>query len=111
MFYRRKFYIVKSDFLDRFNQLFIEINLPNQMKYGSKLVGRFMKDNNNGTWEVFAIWEYLSEEDYQKIESLIRSDKSHIEQIKKWYDENGGKEYIFREKILEVRNEKIISTI
>ena len=38
MFYRRKFYIVKNDFVEKFNEHFDKTNLPNQLKYGARLV-------------------------------------------------------------------------
>ncbi|MZE90161.1 cytoplasmic protein, partial [Bacillus anthracis] len=52
MFYRRKYYIVKNEFVEIFNGHFNNTNLPNQLKYGSRLIGRWMKDNKNGTTEV-----------------------------------------------------------
>lgn len=58
MFYRRKYYVVKNEFIEIFNDHFNDTNLPNQIKHGSRLIGRWMKDNNDGTTEVFAIWEY-----------------------------------------------------
>ncbi|MDR0288409.1 MAG: hypothetical protein LBI03_11985 [Clostridiales bacterium] len=57
MFYRRKSYIVKADFITVFNRLFTEINLPNQTKYGSKFVGRWRKDNGNGTLKCSCLGE------------------------------------------------------
>ncbi len=47
MFYRRKSYIVKSDFVEVFNKHFNETNLPNQLKRGAKLVGRWMHQNDD----------------------------------------------------------------
>ena len=35
MFYRRKYYIVKNEFVEIFNEHFNNTNLPNQLKYGS----------------------------------------------------------------------------
>ncbi len=49
MFYRRKYYIVKNEFIEIFNEHFNKTNLPNQLKHGSRLIGRWMKDNKNGT--------------------------------------------------------------
>lgn len=111
MFYRRKFYIVKKEFVDIFNAHFNHTNLPNQLKHGSRLVGRWMKDNNDETVEIFAIWEYDSYEDYIEIESKIRSDEAHVQRIKDWYDKNGGKDYVYKAYILEVRNEALESTV
>ena len=42
MFYRRKYYVVNNDFVEVFNKHFVENNLPNQLKHGAKLVGRWM---------------------------------------------------------------------
>lgn len=78
MFYRRKYYIVKNEFVEIFNEYFNNTNLPNQLRYGSRVIGRWMKDNKNGTTEVFAIWEYDSYEQYKEIESKIRNDEKYI---------------------------------
>ncbi|WP_020061847.1 NIPSNAP family protein [Bacillus sp. 123MFChir2] len=111
MFYRRKFYIVKSEFVEIFNTHFNETNLPNQLKCGSRLIGRWMKDNGDGTAEVFAIWEYDSYEDYVEIESKIRSDQAHLKRIHDWYEKHGGRERVLKEYILEMRNEALESTV
>ena len=111
MFYRRKFYTVKNDFVEKFNELFNKTNLPNQLKHGTRLIGRWMKDNKDGTFEVFAICEYDSYEDYIAIEEKIRSDRDHVQRIKDWYEKNGGRDYIYNEYILEVRNEELVSTV
>ncbi|WP_374055727.1 NIPSNAP family protein [Rossellomorea sp. FM04394] len=111
MFYRRKFYTVKKEFVDIFNDLFNNINLPNQLKHGSRLIGRWMKDNEDGTVEIFAIWEYASYEDYVEIENTIRSDEAHVNRIKNWYEKNGGRDYVYKEFILEMRNEAMESTV
>lgn len=111
MFFRRKHYIVKSEFSETLNTHFINTNLPNQLKHGSRLIGRWMKANNDNTTEIFAIWEYDSYENYLKIENSIRADEEHVARIKKWYAQNGGKEYVLKEYILEVKNEAIESTL
>jgi hypothetical protein len=111
MVYRRKFYIVKSDFVEEFNALFNHTNLPNQLKHGARLVGRWMKDNGNDTFEIFAIWEYDSYEGYLEIESNVRSDMPHVQRVKDWYEIHGGKEHILKNYILEVRNEVLESTV
>jgi hypothetical protein len=110
VFYRRKFYIVKNEFVDTFNRLFNEINLPNQLKHGARLTGRWMLPHTETTSEVFAIWEYDSYEDYIKIENHVRSDKEHLQRIQNWYEEHGGKEYVQKQYFVEVRNEKLKST-
>ena len=111
MFYRRKFYIVKKEFVEHLNQLFNEINLPNQLKNGSRLVGRWMLDVQEGNVEIFAIWEYDSYEDYMRIESTIRKDPKHVACIKNWYDEHGGKEYVQQTYFVQVKNEALTCTV
>ncbi|RSD22520.1 NIPSNAP family protein [Mesobacillus subterraneus] len=111
MFYRRKFYIVKNDFVETFNKLFNEINLPNQLKHGARLTGRWMLPHSEGMTEIFAIWEYDSYEEYLEIENNVRSDGPHVNRIKNWYEQHGGREHVHREYLLEVRNEKLQSTV
>lgn len=111
MFYRRKYYIVKNEFIEVFNDHFNNTNLPNQLKYGSRLIGRWMKDHNDGTTEVFAIWEYDSYEDYVEVETKIRNDETHIKKIHDWYEKYGGREYVLREYIIEMKNEELVCTV
>ncbi|MBT2662989.1 NIPSNAP family protein [Bacillus sp. ISL-45] len=111
MFYRRKFYLVKNDFVEPFNKLFTEINLPNQLKHGARLTGRWMLPHDDDTTEIFAIWEYDSYENYIEIENKVSCDQEHLQRIKNWYEENGGKEYIQKQYFLEARNEKLLSTV
>jgi hypothetical protein len=111
LFYRRKFYIVKNDFVEPFNKLFTEINMPNQLKHGARLIGRWMLPHDGATTEIFAIWEYDSYEDYVSIENKIRSDSEHVKRIQNWYEEHGGRDYVHKEYFVEVRNEKLKSTV
>lgn len=111
LFYRRKFYIVKNDFVEILNTHFNETNLPNQIKHGARLLGRWMTPMNNSTTEIFAIWEYDSFEKYEEIEANVRNDSEHLKRISNWYEKNGGRDYVYKEYILEVRNEQLISTI
>ncbi|WP_100012979.1 NIPSNAP family protein [Lentibacillus sediminis] len=111
MFHRRKSYLIKSEFAETLNEHFNKTNLPNQVKHGSRLIGRWMKDNKDGTTEIFAIWEYDSYEDYLDIESAIRNDSAHVARVKTWYDQHGGREFVLKEYMLEVKNEVIESTI
>ncbi|PFW54784.1 cytoplasmic protein [Bacillus cereus] len=111
MFYRRKYYIVKNEFIEIFNEHFNNTNLPNQLKHGARLIGRWMKDNNDGTTEIFAIWEYNNYEQNKEIESKIRSDEKHVKRIHDWYEKYGGKEYVLKEYIVEVKNEELVCTI
>ncbi|PFZ42311.1 cytoplasmic protein [Bacillus wiedmannii] len=111
MFYRRKYYIVKNEFVETFNEHFNTMNLPNQLKHGSRLIGRWMKDNNDGTTEIFAIWEYDSYDQYKDIESKIRNDKIHVNRIHDWYEKHGGREYVLQKYILELKNEELVCTV
>lgn len=111
MFYRRKYYIVKNDFVEKFNEHFNKTNLPNQLKYGARLVGRWMKDNKDNTTEIFAIWEYDSYDDYVRIENNIKGDIVHVKRIKEWYEKNGGRDHVLTEYILDVKNEALVSTL
>lgn len=110
MFYRRKFYRVKCEFVEALNAHFNRTNLPNQLKHGARLVGRWMRDNQDDTFEIFAIWEYDSYEDYVKIETNIRNDQAHVQRVMDWYENHGGKEHVLSQYILEVRNEVLEST-
>ncbi len=111
MFYRRKYYVVKNEFVDKFNNHFNETNLPNQLSHGSRLIGRWMKANDDHTTEIFAIWEYDHYEAYIEIENNIKADINHVNKIKTWYEENGGRENVFSKYILQVKNEELISTV
>jgi hypothetical protein len=111
MFYRRKYYIVKNHFVEEFNKLFNEINLPNQLKHGSRLIGRWMMPLDNNETEIFAIWEYDSKADYEKIEKAIRSDAAHVNRINNWFEERGGRDHLNGTAFVEVRNEEIFSTL
>lgn len=111
MFYRRKSYIVQSSFVDIFNDHFNKTNLLNQLKHGARLIGRWMKPNDNDTTEIFAIWEHDSYKDYEHVEASVRSDEPHKQRIRDWYEKLGGREHVFKEYILEVRNEAIESTV
>ncbi|MFL0403298.1 cytoplasmic protein [Bacillus nitratireducens] len=99
MFYRRKYYIVKNEFIEIFNEHFNTTNLPNQLKHGSRLIGRWMKDNND------------SYDEYKEIESKIRSDEKHVKRIHDWYEKHGGREYVLQKYILELKNEGLVCTV
>ncbi|MFC3702858.1 NIPSNAP family protein [Reinekea marina] len=111
MFYRRKYYIVANQYLDEFNKLFNEVNLPNQLKHGTRIVGRWMLPLDENRVEVFAIWEYDSKDEYERIEANIRSDETHVQRIADWYKSKGGRDIVHRDWFLEVRNEEIYSTV
>jgi NIPSNAP len=111
MFYRRKYYVIKKEFIEIFNDHFNDTNLPNQLKHGSRLVGRWMKDNGDDTVEIFAIWEYDSYEEYVRIETNVRNDEAHLQRIQGWYEKHGGRAHVLREYIVEMRNEALVSTV
>ncbi|KMK77577.1 NIPSNAP family protein [Alkalihalobacillus pseudalcaliphilus] len=111
MFYRRKYYVVKNNYVDVLNLHFEETNLPNQLKHGAKLVGRWMLPYDEDTTEIFAIWEYDSYEQYQKIEQNIRADRLHNDKVKNWYESYGGREHVMKEYIPTSRNEMIETTL
>ncbi|MFT4413822.1 NIPSNAP family protein [Fredinandcohnia humi] len=58
MIYRTKMYHVDPSILDHFNHHFNNTLLPTQLKYGARLVGRWMTKANSDFIEVLAIWEY-----------------------------------------------------
>lgn len=70
-----------------------------------------MKPNDDHTTEIFAIWEYDNYEAYIEIETKIKADIKHVNKIKKWYEENGGRENVLTKYILQVKNEELISTV
>ncbi|KAA0549980.1 hypothetical protein FZW96_01115 [Bacillus sp. BGMRC 2118] len=92
MVYRRKKYIVDDSIVEDFNLHFNRTLLPTQLKYGSRLVGRWMTKVNDGKVEIFAIWEYDSYTAYEEIEMKVRSDVAHVERVQKWYEKMGGRE-------------------
>jgi len=110
LFYRRKYYTVKNEFVETFNTHFNENNLPNQLKHGARLIGRWMVTKDETT-EIFAIWEYDSFEKYKDIESNVRGDQAHVKRIENWYDRHGGRDYVHNNYLVEVRNEQLLDTV
>ncbi|WP_248139011.1 hypothetical protein [Bacillus infantis] len=55
MIYRRKSYKVDESIVEDFNLHFNQTLLPAQLKYGSRLVGRWMGQPAEGAVEIFAI--------------------------------------------------------
>lgn len=103
--------MIKNEFVEIFNAHFNDTNLPNQLKHGARLVGRWMAPKEDTTTEVFAIWEYDSLEKYKEIEANVRNDREHVQRIMEWYDMHGGREYVFKKYLIEIRDEPIISTL
>jgi hypothetical protein len=110
MFYRRKTYKIKAKWIKEFNKLFNEILLPTQLKYGARLVGRWMTEEKDGVIEVFAIWEYDSQDQYEAIENKIRADAEHVKRVQNRFDEIGRENLkdFFAE---EIKQEFITSTV
>ncbi|MFM9282170.1 NIPSNAP family protein [Paenibacillus jiagnxiensis] len=89
MIYRRKTYIISPQMLHEFNEHFNQTLLPAQQKYGARLVGRWETEVKDDQVEVFAIWEYDSYENYERIETQVRSDEEHVKRVQAWYDKIG----------------------
>ncbi|MBO9128103.1 NIPSNAP family protein [Bacillus sp. 165] len=70
MIYRRRTYSVVTEKVHLFHEFFHTYLLPNQLKNGAKLVGRW-------TNEVTALWQYDSMEAYKRIEEAVRRDALH----------------------------------
>lgn len=71
MFYRRKSYRVRPEQVAPFTAFFTEYLLPNQLKHGARLVGRWVTEAGD---EIVALWEYDSREAYERIEAAVRAD-------------------------------------
>jgi NIPSNAP len=110
MIYRRKMYRVSPRIIDDFNLHFNRTLLPTQLKYGSRLVGRWMKEEADGTVEVFAIWEYDSFEEYERIEAKVRGDAAHVKRVQDWYGKWGGRENL-KEHFYRIDQDFIDSTV
>ncbi|MFD1739802.1 NIPSNAP family protein [Bacillus salitolerans] len=106
MIYRRKLYNVAPSIVLDFN----ETLLPTQLKYGARLVGRWMTPETNGVVEIFAIWEYDSFEEYEAIESKVRSDEEHIKRVQNWYKKWGGRENL-KEVFFKVEQDFVENTV
>jgi 8-oxo-dGTP diphosphatase len=74
MIYRRKVYKITSETFEEFTHFFHTYLLPNQLKHGARLVGRWVTEGKD---EVTAIWEYDSFEEYTRIEEAVRNDDLH----------------------------------
>lgn len=101
MIYRRKTYIVSTSFVEEFNALFNDILLPAQLKYGARLIGRWHLEVDESTSEIFALWEYDNFEQYEEIESKIKSDEVHVKKVQDRFDQIG------RERMKEVLKRNI----
>lgn len=106
--YRRKTYKIDPQIVLDFNEHFNQTLLPAQLKYGSRLVGRWSTEEIDGVVEVFAIWEYDSYEDYEKIESQVKSDEEHVKRVQAWFDKIGREN--IRRFIKDKTKEEFIET-
>jgi 8-oxo-dGTP diphosphatase len=74
MIYKRKTYRVLPEKVREFNTFFDEYLLPNQLKNGAKLIGRWVTETKD---EIIELWGYPSYEEYLKIEERVRKDEMH----------------------------------
>jgi 8-oxo-dGTP diphosphatase len=74
MIYRRRIYKVAPEKVTVFNEFFHTYLLPNQLKNGARLVGRWTNETQD---EVTAIWEYESMKAYKRVEEAVRCDPLH----------------------------------
>lgn len=74
MYCRREIYHVIPNNVSKFNEFFHEYLLPNQLKNGAKLIGRWVTEAED---EIMVMWEYPSYEEYLKIEERVLKDRMH----------------------------------
>ncbi|MBA2870295.1 ADP-ribose pyrophosphatase YjhB (NUDIX family) [Anoxybacillus calidus] len=74
MIYKRKTYRVLPEKVSEFTTFFDEYLLPNQLKNGAKLIGRWITETKD---EIIELWEYPSYEEYLKIEERVRNDEMY----------------------------------
>lgn len=74
MIYRRKTYRVLPEQVDRFTAFFEKFLLPNQLKHGARLIGRYVTEAQD---EIVAIWEYESHDACRRIQEAVRYDDMH----------------------------------
>ncbi|WML40041.1 NUDIX domain-containing protein [Neobacillus sp. OS1-2] len=74
MFYIRETFQILPEKVSEFNEFFHNYVLPNQLKNGAKLVGRWITEPKD---EIVAIWEFPSYEEYEKIEERVLRDEMY----------------------------------
>ncbi|MBK5463486.1 NIPSNAP family protein [Peribacillus sp. TH27] len=74
MIYRRETYKVLPEKVSLFTGFFHAYLLPNQLKNGAKLVGRWITENKD---EIITLWEYPNYEEYMKIEERVKKDEMY----------------------------------
>ncbi|UOQ86585.1 NIPSNAP family protein [Gracilibacillus salinarum] len=110
MIYRRKMYHVDPSIVKDFNEHFNKTLLPTQLKYGARLVGRWMTEDKDGVIEIFAIWEYSSFEDYEQIESKVKGDDQHVKRVQQWFEKMGRK-YNLKELFYKIDQDFLKTTV
>ncbi|MBO0993335.1 NIPSNAP family protein [Bacillus sp. SD088] len=110
MIYRRKKYNVNPQIVKEFNRHFKQTLLPAQLKYGARLVGRWMTTEKENEVEIMAIWEYDSLEEYEKIEAKVRGDQEHVARVQDWYKKMGGKENL-KDVFYQINQDFLESTL
>lgn len=100
---------MNAKWIHEFNQLFNEILLPTQLKYGAKLIGRWMTEENDGIIEVFALWEYDSQEQYEEIENKIRADQEHVKRVQNRFDQIGREN--LKQFFVKIEQDFVVSTV
>lgn len=74
MLYRRKTYRVRPEQVGPFTAFFAEYLLPNQLKHGARLIGRFVTEAQD---EIVALWEYVDYAAYQRVQAAVAADPMH----------------------------------
>jgi hypothetical protein len=69
MVYRVRTYCIDPAAFERFNSFFHQFLLPNQLRFGAVLVGRW---SNEDKTQITAIWEYTDKHQYMQIEEKIK---------------------------------------
>ncbi|MEG9295337.1 NIPSNAP family protein [Mangrovibacillus sp. Mu-81] len=110
MIYRRKMYKVAPSIIEEFNRHFNQTLLPTQLKYGARLVGRWVTTHEGDAAEIFAIWEYDSHEEYERIEEKVRSDESHMKRVQDWFAKMGGRDNL-KEVFFKIDQDFLESTV
>lgn len=76
MLYRLRIYQIVPENLDAFTDFFLTHLLPLQLKYGARLVGRWVTEDND---RILVVWEYDSRHDYVRIDGVVRADSQSVE--------------------------------
>ncbi|MCA1053687.1 NIPSNAP family protein [Rossellomorea aquimaris] len=74
MVYRVRTYRINPQQLERFTTYFHEYLLPNQIRFGSRLIGRWVNESKTS---ITAIWLYENKNQYHEIENKIKRTNLH----------------------------------